>query len=256
MNGERDPRDEVEPDLRRALEHARRPVARPEFRAELGRRFLDGAARAPVDRPRRRLALVVAAVSVAAAVVVALFLTRERAPTWRVHPASTVATVVVDGVAIPIADGARLVDALGTAREVEVRGGTLRVGVRDEAWIELGDGTRLSQMRFPAAGAYQARADSGSLRVATLPKFGGRGMRVLTADFDLQVVGTTFGVDVDARGSCLCTLDGTVECKPVGEKAMRAVGGGAMCFARHDGGAPTWGTAHEAHLGPLRSLRE
>lgn len=246
-----------DPKLHRALTALERPPARPEFRAALRERFLAGAAHevAPAaPAPRRRLALLAGALAAAAALVVTLFLTRPRAAVWQVHAASTATAVLVDGIAFRLDDPAPLVEALGTARELEVQGGTLRLGVRDEVWIELADDARLSQMKFAAAGPYQARAERGSLRVATLPAFGGRGMRVTTADFDLQVTGTVFGVDVSDAGSCLCTLAGSVRCDPTGAPGAGPVAEGRMCFVYRDGAAPLWGAAHARHLEPLRHL--
>ncbi|MCY2959739.1 MAG: FecR domain-containing protein [Planctomycetota bacterium] len=276
MSPAREPLDgQVDPELQRALERLGRPRARPEFRSALKERFLAGAvelaatseASAPrastgdgarsssgSPPPRRRLVLLVSALAAAAAVVLTLFLTKVRAPVWRVDRASTASSVLVDGIAIPLDDEARLAQALGSARELEVRGGSLRLCVRDEAWIQLAEGTRLSQMKFAAAGPYQLRTDHGSLAVATLPDFSGRGMRVVTEDFDLQVTGTVFGVDVDAAGSCLCTLEGSVQCHPAGGAVAKPVPSGQMCFSYRDRRAPAWGAAHEAHLVPLREL--
>lgn len=268
MNDVRGTRGDPEPDaeLRGALEHLERPAARAEFRAALEQRFLAGAGdaapeptiepRAPAAAsPRRGLYLLGVALAAAAAVVLTLFLAKSRAPTWRVHGASDATSVVVDGIPLRADDTARLVEALGSARELEVRGGRLRLCVRDEAWIELAPGTRLSQMKFAAAGPYQVRTDHGSLAVSTLPAFSGRGMRVLTADFDLQVTGTSFAVDVDEAGSCLCTLEGSVQCLPAGESQAQAVAAGRMCFAYRDRSPAKWGSAHESHLSPLRGLR-
>lgn len=251
------------PDLRRALQQLERPAARPEFRAALRERFLDvgeerpgtatPAARAGAPPPRRLL-LLAGTLAAAAAIVLTMLLTKSRAPLWRVHPSSTASTVVVDGIALRGDDAASLVAALETARELEARGGTLRVCVRDEAWIEITDGTRLSQMKFAAAGPYQVRTDTGSLAVATLPAFAGRGMRVVTQDVDVQVTGTTFAVDVDAEGSCVCILEGTVRCQPAGE-TLRPVAAGEMCFSFRNRAAPVWGPACEPHLEHLRGLR-
>lgn len=275
MSREPDPRrldreSEVDAELRRALAHLGRPAARPEFRAALREQFLSGTAAhdaarasragpgahatAPPPKPRR-LFLLVGALAAAAAVVTVLALTKSRPPLWRIHPSSTAESVIVDGIPLRLDDGEKLVSALGVARELEVRGGTLRVAVRDEAWIEVADGTRLSQMKFAAAGPYHVRTDRGSLGIATLPAFSGRGLRVLTEDFDLQVTGTIFGVDVDGEGSCLCVLEGTVQCRPAGSAGSRPVAGGDLCFSYRDRRPPSWNAAHEAHLSPLRALR-
>lgn len=281
-------------ELRRVLGGLERPAARPEFRAALRERFLAEASdastadprldaassamrtsakpsesastpfgKAPTSsreaddapQPRRRVVWIAAALTAAAAIVLTVFLTRPRTALWRVHGDSSATTVLIDGVPLRVDDTARLVEALLVARELETVGGNLRLCVRDEAWIELAPGTKLSQMKFAAAGPYQVRADRGSLAVATLPTFGGRGMRVLTDDVDLQVTGTIFGVDVDARGTCLCTLEGSVRCIPIGGQAPKPVDGGHMCYAYRDKSEPKWGAAYEPHLTPLRELR-
>lgn len=266
---------DVPADLRRALEHVERPSARPAFRADLKQRFLAGAidsavatsqptsrptpARSPsanAPAPRRHLLLLAGAMVAAAAVVLTLFLTKVRAPLWRIHGSSTATQVIVDGIAIDRADEARLVKAIGAARELEVHGGTLRLCVRDEAWLELADGTRLSQMRFAATGAYELRTDTGSLGVATLPAFAGRGMRIHTADLALSVTGTVFAVDVDAETTCLCTLEGSVMCEPAGGAGPAPVTAGRMCLAFRDRRPAEWMPAYEPHLRPLRDLRE
>ncbi|MBL8863739.1 MAG: hypothetical protein JNK02_17250 [Planctomycetes bacterium] len=276
------PLEPVEPDaaLARALAHLERPSARPEFRAAVRARFLaaepgvgaqgggPGASAehgapgqgAPTSVPdaspaRRNLVFLAGALAAAAAIVLTLFLARSRAPVWTVHPSTTASVVRIDGVVLSIADSARVATALLAARELEVDSGTLRLGVRGEAWLELGPGTRLSQMKFAPAGPYQLRTDRGSLAVATLAPFGRRGLRVLTDDFEVQVTGTVFGVDVDETGSCVCTLEGTVRCDPAGAEPARSVEAGSMCFAWRDRRAALWGVAHAEHLAPLRALR-
>ncbi len=236
------PRDASTPSSRAATPE-RRSAATPERRA------------AETPRSPRRLVLLAGALAAAAAIVLTLFLTRPRTALWRVHADSSATAVLVDGVALRMDDTARIGEALLTARELEVVSGTLRLCVREEAWIELAPGTKLSQMKFAAAGPYQLRTDRGSLAVATLPAFGGRGMRVLTDDLDLMVTGTIFGVDVDAQGSCICTLEGSVRCDAAGGQGPRPVESGRMCYAYRGRSEPTWKAAHEPHLKPLRDLR-
>ncbi len=271
---------EPDAELRRVLGALDRPAARPDFRAALRERFLAGAAvEAPQDSgfdaasrsswsastppgraietppTRRRLVVLAGALAAAAAIVLTLFLTRPRTALWRVHADSTATAVLVDGVALRVDDSTRLAEALLAARELEVVSGTLRLCVRDEVWIEIAAGTKLSQMRFAAAGPYHVRTDRGSFAVATLPSFDGRGMRVLTDDLDLRVTGTIFSVDVDANGSCVCTLEGSVRCDAAGGKGPKPVESGRMCYAYRDRSEPTWAAAYEPHMKPLRELR-
>jgi len=260
-----------DPDLERALELVQRPSARPEFRAALRERFLAGAAeggsheRPPSDvavrrvarAPRRsRLVLLAGALAAAAAIVLTVFLSRPRPAVWTVLDGTSATSVVVDGRPIDAANRVALAAALVSAREVEVRGGALRLRVRDEALMELADGTRLSQMQINAAGPYHLRTDHGSLAVATTPAFGQRGMRILTEDFAVSVTGTRFAVDVDSHGSCLCCLSGTLDCTPATEKTPTAISAGGRLFASRDRSPPDVGAAFAEHLRPVEQLRE
>jgi hypothetical protein len=284
---------EVPADLVRLLQHVQRPAARPEFRATLREAFLAGAAAAgPVDartapertvpartapvhtapartapartapvhtapvRPRRHLLLLAGALTAAAVIVLILQLTRTRAPLWIIHGSSTADSIVVDGIAMTLGDGERLTRAISTARELEVHGGPLRLCVRDETWIELADGTRLSQMQFAAAGPYRLRADRGSVRIATLPAFAGRGLRIVTPDLDASVTGTAFAVDVNDECSCVCTLEGSVDVQPDSQKTATPVTAGHRClvYRDRDRGPVEWQSAFEQHLAPVRAL--
>lgn len=259
---------EHDPELERALELVRRPGARPEFRAALRERFLSGAAasgpgapalaepRASGRGPRRgRLVLLGAALATAAAIVLAVFLNRPRAAVWTVLDGSSANSILVDGRTIDASDHRAVAAALVSARELEVRGGALRLRVRDEALFELADGTRLSQMQFAAAGPYHLRADHGSLAVATTPSFGQRGLRILTEDCDVTVTGTRFAVDVDARGSCVCCLEGTLACTPASTGTPGPVAAGRLCFSYRDGSKPEWAPAYAPHLRAVEQLR-
>lgn len=208
-------------------------------------------------RPRRgRLVLLAAALATAAAVVLTVFLNRPRPAVWTVLDGTSATSVVVDGRTLDAADRPALAAALLSAREVEVRGGALRVRVRDEALLELAAGTRLSQMQFAAAGPYQLRTDHGSLAVATTPAFGQRGLRILTEDFAVAVTGTRFSVDVDAHGSCVCCLEGTLACTPATTKTPTPISAGQMCFSSRDRSPPHFGAAFAEHLRPVERLPE
>ncbi len=273
MTRPRDPQQD--PELERALELVTRPTARPEFRAALRERFLagavesgpgassrerpahDAAPRRAERGPRRgRLVLLAGALATAAAVVLTVFLNRTRPAVWTVLDGTSATSVVVDGRALDAADRAVLAAALVSAREVEVRGGALRVRVRDEALLELSDGTRLSQMQLAAVGPYHLRTDHGSLAVATMPAFGQRGMRILTEDFAVSVTGTRFAVDVDEHGSCVCCLSGTLACTPATAQAPKPVPAGQRCFTARDRSPSDWGPAHAEHLRPVEQLPE
>ncbi len=248
-----------DPELERALRGVERPSARPEFRAALKQRFVasDEAAPAPEPAPRRRFGLVLlgGALAAAAAIVLVFLLKRAPEPTWVVLDGSGTGSVRIDGRPFDGADRQGVADALLSAREIETSTTPLRVLLRDEMVLELGPRTRLSQVRLAAAGAWSLRADAGSLRVATGPRFGGRGLAVHTADLALDVTGTIFAVDVDDHGSCVCCLEGSVACKPDGSDAARPVESGRMCFAYRDRSAPSWGAGYEPHGRPLAALQ-
>lgn len=255
-----------EHDLERALRLVARPAARPEFRAELRARFLAGdEARegAPAafraegrDTVRRRFPFVPLFVLAAAAAVVALFFSiGDAVQPWRVIDARGTGMVVVDGIEIDPGDEARFERALASARSIDTRDRELRLVRGTEIVLDLAAGTRLAQIRFPAAGPYSLFTDAGSLRVATGEAFAGKKLRVQTRDLDLDVVGTVFAVDVEPEGSCVCCLEGRVAVQPKAESAARAVEPGDMCFASSDRTrAVEWGAAVPAHSAPLEAL--
>lgn len=252
--------------LERALRLVAPPAARPAFKTELRARFLaaegarEPAPAAPIDAARdsrrgtasasgrdaaggdagnagdagrdtvrRRFPFVPFVVLAAAAAVVAMFFAvGESVQPWRVIDARGNGSVVVDGIEIDPDDAARFERALGSARSIDTRGRDLRIVRGEEVVLDLASGTRLAQMRFPAAGPYSLFADAGSLRVATGASFGGRSLRVQTRDLDLDVVGTVFAVDVEDGGSCVCCLEGRVAVQPKSDAASRPVEPGRM----------------------------
>lgn len=273
--------------LERALRLVAPPAARPEFKSELRGRFLaadgvpesapiasidaardsgrgtatgsarDDAGSAGRDTVRRRFPLVPLFVLAAAAAVVALFFSvGESVQPWRVIDARGSGMVVVDGIEIDPDDAARFERALASARSIDTRLRELRMVRGSEVVLDLGPGTRLAQIRFPAAGPYSLFTDAGSLRVATGDAFGGKKLRVQTRDLDLDVVGTVFAVDVEAEGSCVCCLEGSVAVQPKAEAAAKPVEPGRMCFASSDRThAVVWGASMPAHSAPLETLR-
>jgi hypothetical protein len=248
--------------MERALGHATRPVADPAFRARLRQQFLDvdapsvaGPRMVPVRKRSNVFPLVWPAVLAASVALVIVFvLSRDNVVRWRVLDAATNAEYVVDGYAIDQTQQKRMNDLLQTAHEIETQSEGLRLQLRDQLVLELGPHTRVSQLRFPAAGAYSLHADSGSVRVGTGPGFPG-GLRITTADMVTDVKGTFYAVDIEPKkGTCLCCLHGTVMCDARDKGGPHPVGDDKRGFAFHDGKPSEWTAAFDGHLVPLREL--
>jgi hypothetical protein len=293
VSAAREPVGGQDPALERALRGVEPAQARAGFRAELRQRFLDvsqlapgphaavdaaGPARAVQDRaaqdranqgratqgrelgreaghaaPRRRIALLVAPLAAAAALVLFLLLDRPRPRVWEVLDGTSAGVCLVDGRRFDTREREPLCEALASASEIDSLDATLRLAVRDEALVELAPRTRVSAARFSAAGAWTLRADEGSLRIATLPGFRGRGLTVHTPDLDVRLSGTALAVDVEPQGTCVCCLEGTLDCRPDGCEPG-PVASGAMCFGYRDRRPAARGAAYEPHVAPLREL--
>jgi hypothetical protein len=187
--------------------------------------------------------------------IVYFVVSRESNPKWRVIDGSASGADIVDGVRVDLSDRARFADLLQTARELDTQQSTLRIAMRDEVVLDIGPSTRLSQISFPAAGPYSVRTDVGSMRVSTGPSFHGNKLRILTDDMEAHVIGTIFSVDVDAEGTCLCCLQGTVSCDAKDGQGAKPIEASKMCFAYRSRKKPGWGDAFEPHVVPLRDLQ-
>jgi hypothetical protein len=246
------------------LEHALRSIPRPsapdQFRARLRARFVAAAsgddARVVTLRPARRFPMVWPfALAASVALIVWFVVSRDRDLRWRVLDATGGGVVLIDGVQVPVAESARLQDLMQTVQELESPTGALRLLLRDELVIELGPGTHLSKMSFPSGGLYSMRVEKGSARVCTGADFRGNKLRVLSNDVEVICLGTVFAVDVEEKKySCVCCLDGTVQCKPDGVKESKPVEAGKMCMAMYARTPAVWGDAHAPHMVPLHAL--
>lgn len=261
-----EPRDR---ELERLLEFARRPAAAEGFRARLRGEFLSSTGTpigadpndettTPAPRrvqPRSRIFPFVWPLVVAASIAFLVFfvLSRDANLRWRVIGVGGGGDYVVDGRRIHSSEMPRLLDAIQTAREIETFEAGLRLQLGDEIVVELGPKTRVSQLSFPPAQSYSVYTNTGSLRMTTGPGYANR-MRVLTDDLEMVVVGTTFGVDVEEKGTCLCCTAGTVKCDARDGRGMLPVEAGHMCFAFHSGAKPMWGDVVKVHAEPLEKL--
>jgi len=270
-----------DPEMERLLVRALRPTASPAFRASLKERFLAGAdevvaedtagsaERAPRSAAeirtdprgsipeRTRLFPFVWPFVLAASVAFILhfFLTRDAVLRWRVVGTNGGGEYIVDGQRIHSSETGRLLDAVQTAHEIETMDSGLRLQLNDDLVLELGPKTRVSSLSFPPANIYSIYANVGSVRVTTGPTFDGNRLRVLTDDMETAVVGTTFGIDVEKIGTCLCCVAGVVECDARDGRGMQPTEAGKMRFAFHSGAKPMLGDAVSKHTEPLESLK-
>jgi hypothetical protein len=255
-----DPRD---PELERLLAKAGRPGASPAFRARLKEQFLATAGPVPdvmppVMVPRRTrmfpfLWPFVLAASVA--FILHYVISHDANVRWHVVGTEGGGEYVIDGRRMHSSETGKLLDAVQTAHEIETFDAGLRLQLADDLMLDLAPKTRVSQLSFPAAHVYSIYANVGSLRITTGPNFPGNRLRVMTDDMETAVVGTTFALDVEALGTCLCCIDGTVKCDARDTRGMQPADAGRMCFAFHTGKKPLWGEAVPQHVEPLEKLK-
>lgn len=258
-------RNESDAAVERALAAVRRRTPRAEFLRELEIRFTSvespPALRAPTStRPRLPAWAIAAGVATMAACALAIYGWRSSrsmhwAPVAGHLPRST---VTVDGRAVPP-------DELYVAVASEAEPHTIVTGT-NTVWIQLGEhmvcelgpGSEvefgsLSREGMPLVIA----ARRGSLRVCTGESFVGSKLDVKTPDFDLEIVGTSFAVDIDDEGTCVCCLEGRVVMKASAAFDEKwTVEGGRMCRIYHDDRAPKWDALSEKHGPALTSFDE
>jgi hypothetical protein len=258
-NGEMDDGDMRDAVIERALASVGRPRADPAFRTRLREQFLDvAAASEPRMRPVRERSNVFplmwpAVLAASVALVIFFVLSRDAVVRWHVIDQTGAGHYVVDDYAVDGSDAKRLADLLQTAKTIETGEQGLRVQLLDQVVIELAPHSRVSQMRFPPAGAYAMHVDSGSVRVGTGPGYPG-GLIVSTDDMKAAVAGTFLAIDMVPAGTCLCCLHGKVMCDARDKTGAHAVEDGRRGFAYRAGKPPVWDAAEQAHLEPLRAL--
>ena len=255
-------------DTERLLESVAAPKARPEYRSDLRQRFLAGAAAAPPDdmlpdeRPRGARGGAARdwkpwiALACAAGVAALLWLTKPAPRHWQVLPGSHATAVRIDGSSLPSAEAELIASALNDARSVAAEGGVLRLSYRDQYAIELPAGARVEFATFANTGGvdpYTLAAHGAAVRLVTGPGFAGHTLRVQLGDANLNVTGTALAIDDCPDGVCVCGLEGRVGVPRKGEPDA-PLEAGKQCWFPKDGGALTWGEAHEPHLAPVREL--
>lgn len=268
---------DVDPQHERELESALRgvpaPRARPEFRAGLHQRFLHAASGAESEagargarahaappsapRPRPRFRFLLGSLAAAAAILFLIVrMTLHQPATWTVL--SGTGTVIVDGRSIEVSDPRRLVDALRSAKTIETLESALRIELRDELVLDLDPHTRLENVRFPAVSPYALSAVSGAVHVATTNAFHGGRLTISTPDLELDCVGTVFGVDLFAEGTCVCCLEGEVKVgarsRNAQSAAHEALAGEQSCFVQRASGKLATESLVQDHAEVLREL--
>jgi len=241
----------------RTLEH---PAARPEFRDELRRRFLDGASAAAPARRRPGPRIVGLLAAAAVLLAAGYFLLRPRPAAWRVLEIAPGSVVKADGAILPTDDLDVLAGYLRGAREIVLERGELVLQVGDVSLFDLGEGTRVAFAGFGPGtkdGPLSVVASSGRLRARTGPGFAGHTMDVRAGSTELTVTGTAFAVDYEDVGTCVCCLHGSVAiaAQAIGPDSM-AIQPGKMCLVFRDDREPLWGESPAAHAQPLERLEE
>lgn len=205
----------LEGSLARALESAPLPVARPEFRAALGSRFRGAAEPTRVPRPARharwRWRLVAAAAAAAAVVVVLRPWRTSAGPRWRLDPALASAAIAIDGRSFASSD--ELDEALADAETVSSGARAARLFYADRLVLELEPESAVAIEGLDAP-VPRLVVQRGSVCVATGPGFTGSTLTVAAPHLELEIVGTIFGIDVYEEATCLCVTEGAVRARP------------------------------------------
>lgn len=268
--------DDDDPALERALGSLPPPQARPGFRSDLRSRFVhadaEPAALPDATAPRRRAAEPRSPLArrlplwlgLAAASVAAFFLIRGEAappPGWEVLDQSYGELVYVNGSQHSPEWETDLQTALregGRVRTTATSGLHLRFG--DDLALFIGPESRVVLPRSPSGGdapRFDLLTESGHLSVATGPDFAGSTLQVFTPDTEVEVVGTSFAVDVDDKGTCVCCRSGTVRVRPLASAADedQPVEAGNVGFVFPDGRLARQAGTMAEHVKTLDALR-
>lgn len=284
MSGFRNDSDRAAADasVERALASVHRRAPRPEFLRELKGRFTSAAsasaagvpsvapAAAPVHqiprpaRPSSRPPLsgwtIAAGVVVIAASALAIFALRgSDARRWTpVEGRIPRSPLSVDGRAVLPRD-------LATALLSDTVPHTIATGT-EPLWVQLGASVICemapdSEVEFgalaPSDRPLLLVARKGTLRVRTGEEFQGSTMNVRTPEFELVVTGTSFAIDIDEEGTCVCCLQGRVVLKaPEAFDESWAVDSGRMCRIYDDNRAPKWDEVSHKHGPALERFHE
>ncbi len=272
-----DPGRAAEAAVERALAAVPRWAPRAEFLRDLEVRFTSVASLRAVDapaagfvparasvrpssRPRFSGWAIAAGIAAVAASALAIFGSRT-SDTLRWTPVAghlPLSAVTVDGRSVSPAEFGSAV-ASGTGSHTIVTG-------TDPVWLQLGERVvcelapgseiELGPLSHDASSLVIA-ARKGTLRVCTGEEFVGSTLDVKTPDFELAITGTSFAVDIDEEGTCVCCLEGRVVMKaPDAFDETWAVDGGRMCRIYHDDRAPKWDELSHKHGPALAQFDE
>lgn len=262
--------------VERALASVPQPVPRPEFLTALREQFTNpatpGAARSAEDarhgaslqfaqrRSRQRLPRFAVAAGIMAIAGTGLALwafdpwaKASWSPVDGHLPASP---IIVDGVSIPPSGLSRSMANASVAHTIATGPESLWLQLGDRMLFELAPGTEIELGPVSPRGEPLAMTTrKGALRLCTGVEFAGSRLDVATPDFDLEVTGTSFGIDIDKDGTCVCCLEGPVLVK-AREAAPWTVESGRMCRIYNDGRAPKWDALSDKHGPPLKRFDE
>ncbi len=218
-----------------------------------------GAHRAALRRwfaqPTTRIAFGASAVALAFLVLRTL----NEGPQWAALPATGDLAVVVDGKLIAIRDRYALDASLRPGVDVRVpEGGEIVLVSEGTLALQLLPGAELTLPRPPPRWVKRTSeidARAGEIRISTAPRFQGAHLTVRTPNAAIEVTGTTLAVILNAEGTCVCVLDGTVRMGPLDEaKVPVPAGMRRILFA--DGRPPHVEGLFDMERGKLTMFRD
>lgn len=271
------PHDEA---VEKALSSIARPVAREGFKQGLRESFLSssgsvgsgalqaqasreisetGSGTGPASSPSIRPGLKLWFGLAAAALLVALALWfKPHGPRWTVHGQPGAGFVQIDATRVRNAEREHVEDLLSGATDIETEESGLRLQMSDLYLVDIAAHTHVILGPIDRHGRSEPLAlqcEKGAIRIFTGPGLHAARMRVVTADLDVGVTGTSFAVDALVSGTCVCCLHGkvVVSCDqwPSRQKDLEE---GRMCFVNRDRSPTLLDKFLEDHVAPLRDM--
>ena len=251
-------------EVERRLASNASPTARPEFRARLRDEFLrageesaDVQEKAPlrsVARRREPLTSLPLFVGLAAAAALVLLFfapwNSSSDKSWHTVGDAVGLDYLLNGRHVSYADSRAVVDSF------EKGDCEFRVGEADLSVVHLGEGVMLefpsgSEFRLPArskgeSGLLEIDLLKGGLRVSTPAGYPGR-ILVRTPDTTISLAGESIGIDVVAKGTCLCIVNGEAELVPLsGKRELMRAGKNSTAFVERNGAEKSMPGVHHA----------
>ena len=231
---------------------ARAPLAepaRPAFRANLERRFLelggadlasgDGSSPQPaLPRPSRLRRVVVLVLAAAAALLVTLL---PREPAWQLVEVDDPKGLVLGGVPIDRSDLANLGSELSRGADLSTGETTLELELPSSIRLRIRPGTELTLAALPEMGSQDAvrlYLAQGEIFLETLEGHPRNPIRIETAESRIEVTGTAVGVLRDELGTCTCVAHGVVHIEDLKSGAVLDLGGSRTHFVFRDPAIP------------------